>query len=725
MLAGAPARTGPGRNGYPSSMRRRILTPLLALALAVTGAAASATHSGTASAEDTAPARSAKPIWDEADKTGFGTARERRSRVWFTLQDGRVSEVFYPDLSTPSLRALELEVRSGSTTDHQGTDMTTVVTRPDERSLRFTLVSTDDDGRYRITEQVVTDPARSAVAIQVRLESLDGAAYELGVRVDPSLANGGTDDRGRSNKRALVAVDGEERVASALTTTPALRATKDRYLGGRNLVQTGTVTGVTGLAGAQDATLRLGFGRTAGKAKKSSRSPEPWTDTATQYDAGWHGYLDGLNPVPVSAAGVQRQYLASALVLAAGEDKANRGAFIASPSAPWVWGDEVEDLSSPSAPYHAVWSRDVYQFGTALWAMGDEAAARRAVDWLFRTQQKPDGSFPQNSDVRGKPVWGELQLDEVALPIALAHLVGKTDKRTYRGVQKAVRFLLSFRDEETGRKAPFSPQERWENQSGYSPNTMAALVDGLVAAAAIARDHGDRALARQWLRTADRWKARVKRLTVTRNGPLSDAPYFLRITKDGKPNQGTRYSIGDGGPERADQRRVVDPSFLDLVRFGILAPDDPAVLNTLAVIDTDLGVATPNGQFWHRFSFDGYGETRTGGQWEITEPGTRTTLGRAWPLLTGERGEYAVTAGASGAPYLAAMAAAAGGSDMIAEQVWDGRPPTGQACCPAGEGTRSATPLLWSHAGLIRLAWTMQQGRPVDQQSVVAQRYLG
>jgi glucoamylase len=706
-------------------MRRRILSSVLAVALVGAGAAGSATQSAATPAESAASKKSAKPKWDEADKTGFGTARERRSRVWFTLQSGRVSEVFYPDLSTPSLRALELEVRSGSTTDRQGTDMTTVVTRPDERSLRFTLVSTDNDGRYRITEQVVTDPARSAVAIQVRLESLDGAAYQLGVRVDPSLANGGTDDRGRSKQRALVAVDGKEKVAIALTTTPALRATKDRYLGGRNLVQTGTVSGVTGLAGAQDATLRLGFGGTTGKAKKASRSPRTWSDTATTYDAGWHRYLNRLNPVPATASAIQREYLASALVLAAGEDKANRGALIASPSAPWVWGDEVKDLSSPSAPYHAVWSRDVYQFGTALWAMGDKAAARRAVTWLFRTQQKPDGSFPQNSDVRGKPVWGELQLDEVALPIALAHLVGKTDKRTYRGVKKAVRFLLTFRDEETGRRAPFSPQERWENQSGYSPNTIAALIDGLVTGAAIARDHGDRALARQWLRTADRWKARTKKLTATRTGPLSDAPYFLRVTKDGKPNKGTKYSIGDGGPERADQRRVVDPSFLDLVRFGILAPNDPVVLNTLSVVDADLGVMTPNGTFWHRFSFDGYGETATGGQWEITEPGTRSTLGRAWPLLTGERGEYAVAAGADGAPYLAAMAAAAGGSDMIAEQVWDGRPPTGQACCPAGEGTRSATPLLWSHAGLVRLAWTMQQGRPVDQQAVVARRYVG
>ncbi len=144
------------------------------------------------------------------------------------------------------------------------------------------------------------------------------------------------------------------------------------------------------------------------------------------------------------------------------------------------------------------------------------------------------------------------------------------------------------------------------------------------------------------------------------------------------------------------------------------------MLSTLPVIDKELKVSTPNGPYWHRFNDDGYGETRTGGQWRITDPDTFTTLGRGWPLLTGERGEYAVAAGSSGTPYLRAMARATGAADMLAEQVWDGRPPTNR---PAGEGTRSATPLTWSHAGLVRLAWTMQQGRPVDRQAVVADRY--
>ncbi|WP_432477682.1 glycoside hydrolase family 15 protein [Nocardioides sp. GXQ0305] len=729
-------------------MTSRLLSGVTALA--VTGLLVLSTQTASGSEAAARPGdRGTKSTWTEADKTGFGTARDRSSNVWFTLQDGRMSEVFYPDLSTPSVRSLELVVTDGETfTDRTSRHTESTVERPDPRSLRFTQVNTDPDGRYRLTEEYVTSPDHDSVTVRVRLESLDGGSYQLWALHDPALTNDGMDDRARSRGRRLVASDGS--VASSLVTEPRLGARSnglagtdsdpwrdladDHELGRRrdaagpgNVVQLGRLGGVTGQPGAQEATLSLGLGREVPSAVDHARATraDGWTATQEAYDAGWHGYLDRLADVPASAAGVADQYLASALVLAAAEDKLNPGALVASPSAPWVWGDEVEGLSSPSGAYHLVWSRDSYQFGTALWAMGDRAAARRTVDWLFGVQQKPDGSFPQNSDVEGTPVWGELQLDEVALPIVLAGLVGKDDGRTWRGVRKAAEFLVGFRDEETGRRAPYSPQERWENQSGYSPNSIAAQISGLVVAADMARDRGHRALARTWLEKADRWQRKVEGWTVTTNGPLSEDPYFLRLTKNGRPDTASPYPMGDGGPESIDQREVVDPSFLDLVRYGITAPDDPEVVSTLPVIDDELGFTTPNGQFWRRFSHDGYGETRDGGQWEITDPGANTTLGRGWPLLTGERGEYAVTAGDEGAPYLATMAAAAGESDMISEQVWDGRPPTGESCCPAGEGTRAATPLVWSHAGLVRLAWTIEQGSPVDQQDVVADRYRG
>ena len=353
---------------------------------------------------------------------------------------------------------------------------------------------------------------------------------------------------------------------------------------------------MTGLAGAPGATLVLGFGRTGAEAQRTARSGlrAGARRTATRYDRGWHRYLRGLKEVPDSAAAVRRQYLASALVLAAAEDKLNPGALVASPSAPWVWGDEVKDLSSPSGAYHLVWSRDSYQFGTALWAMGDKAAARRTVDWLFDVQQTARRLVPAELRRQG----------DSGLVRAPARRGGVADRAGPTGGPRRAAHLprretgrstssSDFRDEETGRRAPYSPQERWENQSGYSPNSIATQVAGLVCAADIAKQNGDRASARRWLRLADRWQSKVKQWTRTTEGPLSSSPYYLRITKDGRPDRGTEYGIGDGGPSAVDQRRVVDPSFLDLVRLGLEEPDDPDVLSTLSVVDEELRVELP------------------------------------------------------------------------------------------------------------------------------------
>ena len=157
--------------------------------------------------------------------------------------------------------------------------------------------------------------------------------------------------------------------------------------------------------------------------------------------------------------------------------------------------------------------------------------------------------------------------------MVLAHQLGRTDAATWSHVKRAADFLIAF--EQDGHKAPWSPMERWENQDGYSPNTIATAVAGLVCAAEIAKANGDTASAEHYLAIADEWQAKVKAWTLTTTGPYSDKPYFLRLTKDGNPDAGTTYSTGDGGPSAADQRTVVDPSFLDLVRLGVLPATTP------------------------------------------------------------------------------------------------------------------------------------------------------
>ena len=158
----------------------------------------------------------------------------------------------------------------------------------------------------------------------------------------------------------------------------------------------------------------------------------------------------------------------------------------------------------------------------------------------------------------------------------------------------------------------------------------------------------------------------------------------------------------------------------------MLRPDDPRILNTLTVVDQQLGYATPNGPFWHRASFDGYGEKNDGSEWQPTPTGSGLTHGRGWPLLTGERGEYQLAAGAQAQNYLDTMARSADDqSFLLPEQVWDHQPPSGSG--PAfqpGEPTFSATPLAWTHAQFIRLAWSIDAGAPIETPQSVACRYL-
>ena len=149
------------------------------------------------------------------------------------------------------------------------------------------------------------------------------------------------------------------------------------------------------------------------------------------------------------------------------------------------------------------------------------------------------------------------------------------------------------------------------------------------------------------------------------------------------------------------------------------------MLNTLTLVDQYLGYSTPNGPFWHRASFDGYGETADGSQWQPTPTGSGITHGRGWPLLTGERGEYQLAAGSDAQNYLDTMARSADNASwLLPEQVWDHQPPagTGPGFQP-GEPTFSATPLAWTHAQFIRLAWSIDNGAPVETPQQVACRY--
>jgi glucoamylase len=721
-------------------MRLSRIVPLAAMTLAMGCPAGHAYAAGG----DAPGAPGAKPDWLPADKAGFGTSRTAAGTAWFTLEGGELSEVYYPRVDTPSFRDLQFVVTDGHSFAEQ--ERTSTIQRTqlaDPRSLTYRQVNTDLHGRWRLTKTYVTDPRASTVAVQVRFESLTGRKYQVYALADPSLSNDGTHDSGSCSPAQMLTSDGH--MASAILAQPALRGTSCGYQGtsdgwsdlsqhfrmqwhyasapNGNVVETGR-TALTGRPGHQQMTLVVSFGATTHDAVASAQSAlqTGFPTLASRYANGWHMYLGSLRmpPQSLSTGSERRAYNVSEMVLAASEDKTHRGAYVASPTMPWAWGT---GLQMPTGPYHLVWSRDLYEIATALIADGDVNGARRALRFLLFHQQKADGSFPQNSDVTGQPVWTNLQLDEVADPIILAEQLHAFDAATWSHVKRAADFIAGWHDDQ-GHTAPYTPQERWENQGGYSPATIAAEIAGLVCAADIARHNGDAASSAKYLQLADSWRAQVNAWTLTSTGPYAPA-YYLRLTKDGNPNAGTTYGIGDSGPAAIDQRQVVDPSFLELVRLGIKPANDPNIVSTLGVVDSQLSYTTPTGQFWHRYTDDGYGEQRDGQPWDIGFPaGSQDTIGRMWPIFAGERGEYELLAGRSANDRLLAMAQSANAGGLLPEQVWDQNPPSGTAGFLPGHPTFSATPLAWTHAQLIRLAWSVQAGRPVEQPAVVACRYV-
>jgi glucoamylase len=715
-------------------MRYTLIARLLGIAAAVV----LLTAPDAAAVSGVAPgAPGATALWTAGNKDAFGTSTTLTSKVWFTLGGGELNEVYYPNLGTPAVRDLQFVVTDGKSwlkRDHEDTDHRLVLT--EQRSLTYQQLDTDPAGRYRITKTYTTDPSRSVLLMRIHFESLTNQPLRLYVLYDPSLSGNGDDDSGSTAGAALVTSDAQ--AASALLASPAFTKTSSGYLGSSdgwsdlrsdyamdwnytsapngNVVQTGRLE-LTGKAGSQDATLSLGFGATTPEALAAANASLARGFGATQsaYESGWHDYLAGRTR-PSSVAGHQQLYDVSLMVLAASEDKTYRGAFIASPTMAWVWGQ----IPGYNGPYHLVWSRDLYEMATAEIAAGDRAAAGRGLDYLWTRQQKADGCLPQNSNLDGSPHWGGLQLDEVADPIMLAWQLGRTDADTWNHVQRAATCILA--------NGP-TTQERWENATGYSPASLGAEIAGLVCAAQIAQANGASDLAARYRSVADDWRSQLYHWTVTTNGPLSAAPYFLRLSVDGNANAGTEYTLSDGGPT-VDQRTVVDPSFLELVRLGVLRADDPAVRSTLPVVDRELGVETPNGFFWHRYNHDGYGETPDGRPF-----GTNDGIGRLWPIFAGERGEYELaaselsgnpTAGrAAAAQRLDSIAKTANDGLMLPEQVWDDNPPAGTAGRFPGGGSGSATPLGWTHAQFIRLAWSIDAGRPVERLSLLTCRYGG
>ncbi|MBI3926641.1 MAG: glucoamylase [Armatimonadetes bacterium] len=612
--------------------------------------------------------------WTNANKDGVGTSAGRDSKVWFTLGEGRLTEVYYPTLDQANTTELKFIVSDGESfsvfDDKAGT---TRVEAADDQALAFRYVTEDAEHGFKLSKTYITDPDRNTVVMKVELQSTRGKPLDLYVVHDPAIRNSGMHDRGCVKSGAMVAK--ENGVASALASSNGYQEInigfKDRSDGVRellsqhglshhyssaadgNVVQVGKIA--SGTVDGQ-VTLALGFGSDSKSAVEQAAGSlqEGFSHVFEKYVGGWHEYVGSLRHFDTP---YQKEFERAAMTLKAHEDKTYPGAMIASITVPW--GHERVANDSGEGGYHLVWSRDLYQVATAFKAMGDEAAANRALDYIFNVQQRPDGSVPQNSWLDGRPYWTGLQMDQVAFPLVLAHELGRVDAETYnKHVKPAAEFIQ--------RHGPSSPQERWEEQSGLSPSTVAAEVAGLVCAADIAEKNGDAESAQRWRATADNWVANLEKWLVTTNGPHGDGQYYLRINDNLDPNDGHKKDMKNGGGSH-DERLIVDAGFLDLVRLGIKSADDPLIKKSLQVVDQVIRVETPNGPGFYRYNHDGYGEHEDGRGFVFDG------IGRLWPLLNGERAEYHLAAGEvdEARKQLDTMVAFSNAGGMFPEQVWD------------------------------------------------------
>ena len=694
----------------------------------------------------------AKPHWAFAGKDGIGAALTDSARpVWFTLARGILTEVFYPEIDSPRIRSLGLHVASGSKfASDEATDAEHRIEIPDAAIPFYHVVNTCRQGRYRITKDVLTHPREAVVLQRVRFEALAGkfSDYRTRAMLNPHLndQDGGDtawlDDF--EGSRMLFASGGGTALALACSSpwidgsadfvrqddgrvAPAHPAKRfDRAEAGNVLL----VGEIDPSLGDGRFVLALGFGANPEEAARRALAGlgDDFEEVRREYAQGWRAWHESISPPAWPKAGGRDLARVSCTVLKTHEAKSVPGAMVASLSTPW--GEARSAVpSEDSGGYHMVWPRDLCESAGGLLAVGADDDAARPLQCLEKTQRS-DGHWPQNMRVTGEAVQEGNQLGETAIPaLLLDHLrregaIGpEAVERYWPMIRKAAAYIV--------RNGAASQEDRWENQGGYTPFTISLAIPSFLVAAEMADEHEEAEAAAYLRETADAWFAAIDDWLYVTGTKLAKKVgvegYYARIipcgdekekpvAKGGEdPNVTTSASLGLAPEE------VVSPDALAFTRFGLRAADDPRIRNTLKVIDAVLKVETPSGPSWRRYNGDGYGEHEDGAPFD----GKSRGIGRAWPLLTGERGHYELAAGRKdeAVRLLAAMGAFADECGMLPEQIWDAAdiPERGLFC---GRPAGSAMPLAWAHAEYLKLARSIREGRIFDMPPQAKQRYL-
>ena len=687
------------------------------------------------------------PRWTSSAKTGVGTALNRSSRVWFTLSHGILNEIYYPRVDMACTRDLGLLVTDGSRYFSEEKRHCKFEVLPVEPGVpAFRLVNTELGGKYRIDKEIFADPHRNVVLQKIRFAALNPAAqsnYHVYALLAPHLGNFGDHNTGWIGDYKGVPMLFAEfpgGLALALACSVPWRKMSVGFAGrsdgwqdlSRNFqltqqysrAENGNValTGEIDLPNSGEFILALGLGGLWAEAAEQARASllDDYDSLFRDYVSQWRNWQKGLMPLDRDVH--QDVYRASTAMLRVHESKDFLGGVIASLSIPWGFNKGDEDLGG----YHLVWPRDLVETAGGFLAAGAVGDAMRVLHYLEATQEA-DGRWPQNMWLDGRAYWGGSQMDEAAFPILLVDLLRREApsalgdiNRWWSMVRRAAGFIAC--------NGPVTQQDRWEEDAGYSPFTLAVEIAGLLAAADLADAVTEPAIAVYLRDLADSWNDNVERWTYSTNGGLAKQigvdGYYVRIAP---PDTDCAASPTEGfvpiknrppGQDREQASHVISPDALALVRFGLRAATDPKILNTIKVVDALLRVKLPQGLCWYRYNDDGYGEHADGG------PFDGNGVGRPWPLLCGERAHYELDAGNKDAAedLLRTMGLSSNTSRLLPEQVWDAADIPDRELF-FGKASGSACPLVWAHSEYIKLVRSLKDGRIFDQPPQTVKRY--
>ncbi|MEO8403385.1 MAG: glycoside hydrolase family 15 protein [Chitinophagaceae bacterium] len=684
-----------------------------------------------------APGIAAK--WTSSSKSGIGKALNTASEVSFTLSHGILNEVYFPREDIACIRDMELLVTNGTDFfSEEKRDTTHLIKMIHNGVPAYKIINTCLQKKYQVTKEIVADPFRNTILQKISFKSDRKESYHLYALLSPHLNNQGNHNSGwvgeykgipmlfaegnglslamACSSKWLKRSVGYVSASDGWTDLQQHKKMKWEYSNADNgnIALTGEIDiSVTG-----DFVLALAFGRNPAEAANHAWSSllDGFDEAKKNYVDGWKNWLQLLHNVK------GKNYKISAAVLRIHEAKTFPGGILASLSIPWGESKGDQDRGG----YHLVWPRDLVESADCFFALKTKGDALRIVNYLMSVQ-KTDGSWSQNMWLEGTAYWKGSQMDQTALPILLIDKCNRHSalepnrmKRYWPIIKKAIAYILL--------NGPYTMQDRWEEENGLSPFTIAAEIAGLLAGADLADINNEKELAAYCRETADYWNDHIEEWTYVTNTSLAKKTdvdgYYIRINPyhniaaSALGNRCIDLKNHFNGNGTTQINELISVDALALVRFGLRAANDEKILNTIKVIDTILKVQTPNGPCWYRYNNDGYGEDEQG------NPYTGAGKGRLWPLLTGERAHYEIAAGnIKGAKNLLSTMDAFANNGLLSEQIWDTNDIPDKELF-FGNHSGSAMPLTWAHAEYIKLCASIRDKEIFDMPSQTRERYL-